>query len=553
MKVYVLNGAGAPAEVTLNKTHFVAAGGEGSVYVKDKTAYKVYADKSKVIPAGKIKVLAGLPKRKNIVGPQYGLLDTNGNPIGYTMPAVPDSYSLCQIFPRVFRDRNNLTHTKVLKLVQGTAGTVEAIHQSNVLIVDLNEMNFLVDKSFDNVHFIDVDSYQTQQYPATALMESVRDRQVQNNRFSEGSDWFSFAVVSFQMFVGIHPYKGKHPKVKGMVKRMDANISVFDTDVRLPKVCYPLSVLPQVYADWYRAVLQDGKRVKPPSGTHAVATIAPVARMISSQKVNFIVKHIFPERILSVQGDTVVTDKSVSVKGRLYTRLPENSTTKVDVKGDFLVSMNSSGKLNASPLSVLTKLKGSDLAADQMTTSNGVVYIKTGDKVSRLVRVRKHLTAQCVVSVLPKAAKLYPGCVVQQLLGSWFVSLLENSCAPQHKLPELKNHRIIDAFYDKGVLIVIGTKSGTYDRFVYKFQGNKSTCRCVPNVTYTGINAAVLDTGVVVLMDESGDLEMFSANPKSSSVKVVSDPTLCPDVRLYSDGGSLGYFRGGEYGQLKLK
>ena len=34
--------------------------------------------------------------------------------------------------------------------------------------------------------------------------------------------WFAFAVVTFQLFTGIHPYKGKHP-------------SVLDLDARMPQ------------------------------------------------------------------------------------------------------------------------------------------------------------------------------------------------------------------------------------------------------------------------------------------------------------------------------
>ena len=47
-----------------------------------------------------------------------------------------------------------------------------------------------------------VDSYQTAHYPATAIMPSVRDWKVPLHDFSELSDWFSFAIVSFQVFLG---------------------------------------------------------------------------------------------------------------------------------------------------------------------------------------------------------------------------------------------------------------------------------------------------------------------------------------------------------------
>ena len=55
-------------------------------------------------------------------------------------------------------------------------------------------------------------------------MDSVRDRHAAG--WNEGTDWFSFALVSFQMFVGIHPYKGKHPALKTLDERMAQNVSV---------------------------------------------------------------------------------------------------------------------------------------------------------------------------------------------------------------------------------------------------------------------------------------------------------------------------------------
>ena len=46
--------------VSLSNNDFLAKGGEGEVYVKGSTAYKIYTDKSKMIPAGKIQELSSL-------------------------------------------------------------------------------------------------------------------------------------------------------------------------------------------------------------------------------------------------------------------------------------------------------------------------------------------------------------------------------------------------------------------------------------------------------------------------------------------------------------
>ncbi|GAG15602.1 unnamed protein product, partial [marine sediment metagenome] len=233
---------GKKDKINLTKNHFVASGGEGSIYARRGTVYKIYTDPKAVIHYSKMKELSSITN-PNVIKPERLVLNSKNKPIGYTMKHVPKTYALCQIFPKAFRDRTGMDTKNVLNLVQKMQKTIIDIHKQKILIVDLNEMNFLVDKKFNEVFFIDVDSYQTQSFPATAIMESIRD--VHNKTFSELTDWFSFAVVSFQMFIGIHPYKGKHPTIKGIVDRMKANIPVFHNDVKFPKVCMPFDTIPQ--------------------------------------------------------------------------------------------------------------------------------------------------------------------------------------------------------------------------------------------------------------------------------------------------------------------
>ena len=52
---YRIKGGG---DVNLSKRNFVASGGEGSVYVSGRSAFKVYEKSSKMIPLGKIDELA---------------------------------------------------------------------------------------------------------------------------------------------------------------------------------------------------------------------------------------------------------------------------------------------------------------------------------------------------------------------------------------------------------------------------------------------------------------------------------------------------------------
>ena len=237
---YFVQGAG---EVRLGRTEFKAQGGEGAVYVKGQTAYKIYADPSRCIAQAKIDELS-LLVQPNIIRPVQLILDRQNLPVGYTMRAIGKAHSLCQLFPKAFRQRNNITPEIMLRLVRQLQTGVLHIHSRGILVVDLNEMNFLVSTDFAELFFIDVDSYQTPSFPATALMESVRDRHATTH--THDSDWFAFAVVSFQMFVGIHPFKGTYAPLQHLPDnaarldaRMRANISVLHAGVTVPAACFP--------------------------------------------------------------------------------------------------------------------------------------------------------------------------------------------------------------------------------------------------------------------------------------------------------------------------
>lgn len=193
MKVFV---KGSNRAITLTSSHFKAQGGQGSVYVDKNVAYKIYHDPAQMIPAGKIEELKVLAWNQ-IVCPQDVLLDEKNRPIGYSTRFVSNAFPLCSLFPRTFRDREGLAPDDILGLVRNLREGIEHVHSVGILIVDLNEMNFLIDKNFSEVFFIDVDGYQTSHYPALVLMDSVRDWSVAHNRWTKTSDWYSFAILAF--------------------------------------------------------------------------------------------------------------------------------------------------------------------------------------------------------------------------------------------------------------------------------------------------------------------------------------------------------------------
>ena len=521
-------------KVRLTQAEFKAQGGEGAVYVAGETAYKVYADPAKMIPVAKIKELSALDL-PNIARPLDVLLDAGRTPVGYAMRSVPGGAALCSTFTPAFKQRTGLTPDKVLSLVKQLQDGVAYVHSKGVLIVDLNEMNFLVDQAFKQIYFIDVDSYQTPQFPATALMESVRDRQASG--WNTGTDWFSFAVVSFQMFVGIHPFKGSHPSVKTLDERMQQNVSVFNTSVSLPGVCPPLSVIPPAYSDWYRAVFEEGERSAPPSAAGVVVGIYAALAPLPAASGQFVVtkwREFVPEA--GVIGVTPQT------RSRVRATLENGQVTLFDL-----------ARQKALPFA---------LAAELIIASGGRVYAKQGGSLLEVsfietpTQTQIWASAKVVGTVLEHATQLFEGVALQSLIGAWYASLLpETGHCYQIRLPELDGFQVVHAKFEGGVLMVVAAKAGRFQKLIFRFAGDYCTydVRVIADLATYGINFIVLDSGLCLHLSGEGDLEVFPAKMGASALKTFTDPALGGDCLLMKDGSQALFARGNALYRLAMK
>ena len=542
---YFIPGQG---QVKLGQREFKAQGGEGSVYVKGGRAYKIYADPSRCIAPAKIAELSVLVQA-NIIRPLELILDARNRPVGYSMRYVGKAHSLCQLFPKAFRERNSITPDVTLRLVGHLQTGVSHIHSKGILIVDLNEMNFLVSTNFKDVFFIDVDSYQTPSFPATVLMESVRDRHAKT--FTRDSDWFSFAVVSFQMFVGIHPFKGTYPPLQHLNNtqkldaRMRANVSVLHKGVSVPPVCLPLSVIPPVYLDWYRAVFEEGKRLSPPDGAQAVVVMAGPTPVQVVESRSFQIKKIaeFDSEIIWHDGIITVTERSVYFEGKRYPKPPFDVKLVVTPRQRHLVAAYHDG----------TRLTFRDLTADrnietqiegeEVMLSHGQLYLKQHENIFAidLIELPKNflLSLRAVANVMMNATRMFEGLAIQSLLGATYASIpgAGNVCH-QVRLPALDSAQIVDAKLYRNVLVVVVADKGRYDKLIFRFSRDFAAhdVRRLPDVATTGIEFTVLDTGVVLHLNDDNNLEIFSSAKDSSKLSVVEDQALKENLKLFHTG-----------------
>lgn len=580
MKVYV---QGSNTAVDLTQKHFVAQGGQASIYARGGTTYKVYHDPANALPVGKIQALSVLTDPR-IIRPQQVLVDAKGKPVGYTTTFVKDAYALCQLFPKSFREREGVTHDIVQGLVRKLQEGVAHVHSKGILIVDLNEMNFLVPHGFGEVFFIDTDSYQVPGYPCPVLMESVRDWTVTGHQWSQLSDWFSFAVVSFQMFTGVHPFKGmyKGPQAEFKAKlptdadddsfavtrrRMKANVSVFHPEVGVPAAVYPFNVIPAAYRAWYEALFKDGKRCGPPDSFGAAVIVLPTVKAtLGTGALDIMEIGTYDGTINRIYSNgtrlVVVSDKGVWLD---QARVPVNHTVHgcgFSPRASRAVLADGTNT-NAAP--VLTNITDRvsvpfALSAAEVSSHDGRIYLRAGEQVHEVVLTdagnQVIASTKPVVNILPHATRLFPGVVIQNLLGSVFVSLLSGpGLARQVRVKELDAYKVLDAKFDSGVLMVVGgSKKGTYDRLIFRFDDSDTyDVRIVADITPTGLNFIVLDNGVCVCLTEEDKLEVFSGRKGSSSVKVIEDKVLGADMILAKHGGTVLFARGNKVYRMKMK
>lgn len=577
--------------VRLDQSDFVGQGGEGKVFARGRTAYKVYSDPTRMIPVAKIKELAVLT-HSDIVRPDEVLLDANNRPVGYTMRRVQDAHALCRLFTRAFRDRKGVTPGQVLALVRAFQETVQHVHDQGVLVVDMNEMNFLVDRDLQRVLFIDVDSYKTPGFPPTAIMDSIRDRH--RSDYSGETDWFSFAILTFQMFVGVHPYRGKHPTLLDLDARMMANVSVLNSAVSAPVSSYPLDSIPSAYRDWYEALFEQGLRMPPPTGARCVATVTPhVLQLPATARIKV-------REILRIQSGRAVPGAGTGVaapaipavrtppsaaiggaSGSLGQQTPLAILQVIDsvtllssdgviVRGGLKLGWNTlnlraSSSASERVLLVTPRLKrlvlavrdGGDLRlwdvaqglelphamrADALLFCGDRLYTRQGTGLyeMRWLELPTTLTPMLhhAANVLPNATHLFDGAAFQDLLGACHVSVFPRSgVCHTIRIPELDNCRVLDARFDQNVLIACSECKGQYSTSILRFgDGHRDyDLRTVADSAASEINFVTLDNGICLFMNPSQELEIFSNRVGSASMKVLNEPAL-QGARLFKDG-----------------
>lgn len=551
-------------QFNLSQQNFVAKGGEGSIFKQGATAFKIYEDLRKMIPLAKITELNKLD-RPEIVRPQSPIYNEKKHLIGFTMDWLGGNIvALCKLFTNSYRDANGVTTDSTIELVENIKNVIHFIHQNKCLIVDGNELNYLVADDFTTPYFIDVNAWQTPSYQATAIMPSIRDWTT--DKFNEMTDWFSFAIVAFQLFVGIHPYKGKHKAYKknDFVNRIKDHVSVFNSSVALPPAVRDFNLIPSAYKNWFFNMFEHGNRVFPPDMPGQLGNVQVVVQLIQSTD-NFEIKELreFVEKVLFHNSAIKVT----------------KTTDHIFIgKTDYRVSPDV--EIVMTPLEqipIMVKIEDEKVAfkainhpdpsinlnATDKLIVNNVLYLKNRDNLMEMdfkyLGGKIHPIIKTTWKIEPYASQIFSGVIYQSALGKAVLAIPLSTYAKSEfitkRIPEIDEYKILDGKYENRICVLTGHKGNSYSRIIIVFdeKHDKYIVRIVDNIDFTAINFTTLDNGVCVLITDDDAIEIFLNRLDKPAVKRIEDPVINSTMKLCKNGNTVQFYRDNKLYEIKMK
>lgn len=558
--------------LTVAPNDYIASGGEGSVYRVSDTVIKLYDDHRKLAAMKeKIALLARI-RHPYIVAPQGIVENRIGETIGIWMPYATGE-PLPRLFTNDFRMRENFTDKDAARFSHKMQETVRAAHAHGALLIDPNELNWLAALGGANgpePRIIDVDSWAIGKWPAVAVMQTIRDWHAKE--FTQLSDWFAWGIVTFQIFTGIHPYKGtidgfKPSDIEG---RMRANASVFSKKAKLSRAVRDFSRIPAPLLDWYMAVFQNGERSIPPSPLAAglaVPRAAAVQHITAASAGTLIFDKLYgdagdpavrvwPCGIIMLRSGNLFDVASKRVIGAIASPNGEVIATH----GGWLVADWDDGEIVFShiaqkggkteklrfPLNAQRLLRHDDRMF--VTTKNGITEVIVRD-LGRPV-----ISAGNTWGVMLNAARWFDGAGIQDAMGAMFLIMPTGKTALLTlRIRELDGMKPLAAKAENGFAVIIAAdKRGAYRKFEILVQDDAASYQIWEDAADNPeIVMTMLPKGAGATITDDGELTVFV--PATRLVTKVRDPRIAADMMLARIGNKAAYLYRGEAWSITMR
>jgi hypothetical protein len=537
-----IQGRGA---VTLGPDDHVATGGEAAVYRvgearggrggKGSLAVKIWLDPEKALRDRMAQKLAMLSRLAHpfVVAPGALAVGAAGEILGFAMPWIEDSWAMPLAFTNDWRAANAFGDRDALAFASRMREAVLFVHAEDVAMGDANELNVLgVGRE---PRFIDVDAWSVPGFPGDKIMPTVRDWHAAP--FSRDADWFAWAVTTFQLLVGVHPYRGTHPGFarNDLEGRMKARASVFASGVRLPPAVRPMQAVPSALLDWYRAVFEDGHRRAPPDpaalSARAVARHAPAAVQDGALTATHLFALPSPVARLAAPGLVLLEDGQVLslTDGRSYGRADPSAALVRRGDGAVLAAVARNGEvLHASVRpGVPGRYVASGIAASSVWSSGNRLFAVARDGILELlprdVASGSVLLAGRKWALSPDATAFGDGMAVYDALGAKHVVVPDAGTGVA-----MLRARDLDGLVPLAMVMRgrVGRMSlmdsrGGYRRATLLLSEDRRSCAVtLSDADHGSLTDAVTANGIAVRIDEQGMLE--ASVPATGALRVAN-------------------------------
>lgn len=283
---------------TLDNNKVLGSGGEGQIIpIGGNKVAKLYFKASDALSQTKITELSPLDGNL-FIKPQIAV---TGDYNGYIMEELnlSDYYPIYSLYSPMFANKRGLPNDYKRVLAEKLIKGIKNAHDNGIVIGDLNPFNIMVNDKLD-LKFIDVDSYQTKSYKHNdKLLEEVRDYYF-NGKVSEDSDYFALSVMVFNLFTGLHPYKGIHKIYRDKLKDREINnISLLNEkeigNIKVPKFYTPIS--DAALKDMFYEIYQLNKRFLIDMNGKHIDTVKFDAIVMSNE---LLIKELFSGNVKNV-------------------------------------------------------------------------------------------------------------------------------------------------------------------------------------------------------------------------------------------------------------
>ena len=573
----VLEGRG---NVMLRPADYVTTGGEGSIYRLKNTIVKIYTDTRKMRRDGmveKLRLLASLT-HPYIVAPKGIVTALSGEPLGFFMPFVSGE-PFPRLFTNDFRHRSGFSDAHATSLAARMQETVSFAHGSGAVMVDANEMNWLASfatKNEPEPRVIDVDSWAIGRFKATVIMPSIRDMHAR--QFSALSDWFAWGIVSFELYTGIHPYKGTLAgfKLGEMERRMRENASVFSSGIRLNRAVRDFSCIPGPLLDWYIAEFQGGTRTIPPSPLArgiAAPPVLAVARVVTTTSGLLVYDKLFDEKgdearavfpcgiVLLASGRLVNL-----MNARVIGTVTSGACEVVRVSLGWLVGEYVAPRTGEHGALRLVYIRESNLEETEIQLpflARGLVraderlFAVTEQGLTEIdfkILGKPIVAAGRTWGAMPNATRWFQGVGVQDAFAATYLIIPfgGTSCA-QVRARELDGLNPVAAYAGHRFVAVVAVDAkGDYHKLEFSFDSTYSAYSLWRGMTDSAeLNAVMLPKGVGATIVRDGELTVFV--PQNGTVNKLADKDVATDMRLAHWGDKVLYIRAGAVWAVRMQ